>query len=335
MNSRFQLWIEHHIDDVVSKYEKDKQKTEESLERTRIRNDKAKISSLNAKLLEIEEAYKETVKDENDRLDRFLELLRNDRKKPKKAEKEAFKVDTRFYLRIKQEEEKEQRRIEAERRKAEREEKAKERARQKEIDEFNRRTNLEEKARKRRARRRRLLRKKKKAEALEKATEKPKPLEELDGKFYMEKKLPAQQRELLFAKGYKRLKISPYGNSGATFYWVSTRYNESKEHAFFCYLIEAELKKYIKKVDMNVNNGPDIVFEHKGKRYCFDVETGKNRLKHPEALESKFRRYKKQHEVSYILITNKSLKYKYSKYGVVVTRGKLREILSQLFLNAP
>ena len=151
----------------------------------------------------------------------------------------------------------------------------------------------------------------------------------------MENALPAKKQEALFAKGYRRLKISPFGDSGSSFYWVMTRYNESKEHAFFCYLIEAELKNYVKKVEMNVNYGPDIVFEHKGKKYCFDVETGKNIHKHPEALENKFERYKREHEISYILVTDKSLKYTYAKYGTVVTRGKLREILSKLFLNAP
>lgn len=152
---------------------------------------------------------------------------------------------------------------------------------------------------------------------------------------YLEQGFPERKRDALLAKGYKRLKISPYGDSGASYYWVKIRYNESKEHAFFCYLIEAELMKYTKKIEMNVNYGPDVVFEHNGKKYCFDVETGKNLHKHPEALENKFRRYKDTYAISYILITDKSLKYKYSKYGVVVTRGKLREILSQLFLNAP
>jgi len=33
----------------------------------------------------------------------------------------------------------------------------------------------------------------------------------------------------------------------------------------------------------------------------------------------------------YILVTNKKLKYKYTKYGEVVTRGTLRKTIRQFF----
>ena len=282
-------------------------------------------------------AQREQIKEESAGLDKFLELLRDSSKKPTDAEKEAFDVSTNFYRKIQQAEEKERRMLEAHKRQVERERRARERAHQKEIAELNKKTELE-KAEKEKTRKNRLRRKRRKivkvAEAV-KPKAKPDLLKELKGKFYLEKTLPAKQQEALFAKGYNRLKISPYGDSGASYYWVMARYNESKEHAFFCYLIEAELKKYGKKVEMNVNNGPDIVFEHERKKYCFDVETGKNYHRHPEALENKFMRYKKEHEISFILVTKKSMKYKYAKYGTVVTRGKLREILAKLFLNSP
>jgi len=308
------------------------------MEKAQIRKDEAAVLRLNAELLKVAEMQSEIIDEESAKLDKFLELLRDASKTPKAAEKEAFDVDTNFYLKIRQAEERERRRVAYERRKAEREKKAREEARRKEIEESNRTMNRQ-RAKERRARRRLQRKKEKAAEALEKPLEKPqvKPslFEGLDGKFYKENSLPAKKQEALFAKGYRRLKISPFGDSGAAFYWVRTRYNESKEHAFFCYLIEAELQKYTKKIEMNVNYGPDIVFEHKGKKYCFDVETGKNIHKHPEALESKFLRYKKEHEISFILVTDKSLKYTYAKYGTVVTRGKLRETLSKLFLNTP
>jgi len=133
----------------------------------------------------------------------------------------------------------------------------------------------------------------------------------LSNRLYLEKELSQKQRDNLLAKGYRRLKISPFGTSGAAYYWVRTRYNESKEHAFFCYLLEAELKKHIEKVVMNVNSGPDAVVEHKGKKYCFDVETGKSLARQPKFLKRKFDWYRKEFYQSYILVTNKSLKYKH------------------------
>ena len=72
---------------------------------------------------------------------------------------------------------------------------------------------------------------------------------------YLEKGLAAEKKESLLANGYKRLKISPFGKSGAAYYWIKSRYNESKEHAFFCYLIENELKMLGIRPIMNVNNG--------------------------------------------------------------------------------
>ncbi len=337
MNKRFQIWLEHHIDAVVSNYEGDKRKIAEAMEEAKVRNDEVLLVSLNAELLRIEENHKGIIKEESARLDKFLELLSDSSKKPKDAENEAFEVDENFYLKIKEAEEKERKRIEQEKRKRElarkKAEKEKAEARQKEIDDFNKMMD-EKRAAERREHRKKLQVKKQKIEELQNPQVRPN-LTELKGKFYLEKGLSAKQQEALFAKGYKRLKVSPFGDTGAAYYWVRTRYNESKEHAFFCYLIETELKRHNKKVEMNVTYGPDIVFKHKDKEYCFDVETGKNLRKHPETVENKFMRYKKQYSTSFILITDKSLKYKYSRYGTVVTRSKLREILRQLLLNSP
>ncbi len=150
-------------------------------------------------------------------------------------------------------------------------------------------------------------------------------------KFLPEKNLTHEEKEALFAQGYKRLKVSPYGNSGATFYWVRTRYNESKEHAFFCYLIRAELQKYTRDIEMCTNNGPDVVVRHAGKSYCFDVETGKNLVRKPDWIKKKFLRYKNDFHRSYIFVTNKTLKRKYKKMGIVITRSTFRKTFADIF----
>ena len=161
-----------------------------------------------------------------------------------------------------------------------------------------------------------------------------KPVEteyDLSGNLHLNSSLTHRQQEKLYAQGYNVLKISAFGTSGASIYWINTRHNESKEHAFFCYTLEAELKKYVDKVEMNVTNGPDLVVEWKGKRFCFDVETGKSLSRQPEWLEKKFAYYQREYDKSFILVTKRTLKYKYSKYGIVITRGKIKETIRKLF----
>jgi len=158
-----------------------------------------------------------------------------------------------------------------------------------------------------------------------------KPQRQLDRNFYLERKLMHAEREELLARGYKRVKISPYGDSGASYYLVRTRWNEGKEHAFFCYLIESELRKRGKNVELFVNNGPDIVFRHKKKEYCIDVETGTNLARDREKVRRKFEYYAQQYHRSYIFVTRKRLKQKYRKFGIVITRASLRKVLSPIW----
>lgn len=161
---------------------------------------------------------------------------------------------------------------------------------------------------------------------------KKQPKKDLDSGCYLEKDLGSKDLDALLNKRFKRLKISPYGDSGAAYYWVRTRYNEGKEHAFFCYLIESELKKYIKEIKLNVNYGPDLEFEYKKKKYCFDVETGKKLERSKVSVDWKYSKYKREYDKIFILVTRKSLKYKYSRYGTVLTRGKLKETISNIFV---
>jgi len=154
---------------------------------------------------------------------------------------------------------------------------------------------------------------------------------DLSGNLHLSSSLTNRQKEKLYTLGYSVLKISPFGKSGASFYWVKTRHNESKEHAFFCYILYDELKKYTDDIRMNATNGPDLVVAWKGKQFCFDVETGKSLSRQPDWLESKFAYYQREYDRSFILVTKRTLKYKYSKYGDVITRGKIKETLRQLF----
>ena len=81
---------------------------------------------------------------------------------------------------------------------------------------------------------------------------------------------------------------------------------------------------------MNISNGPDVQFNYKGKRYCFDVETGSNLKRNPEYVAKKFSRYRKEFDQCFIFVTKKKLKYAYSKHGKVVTRFILKQTIKNI-----
>jgi len=155
--------------------------------------------------------------------------------------------------------------------------------------------------------------------------------ESLGTNVFLESSLSKVKREELFGKGYKRLKVSSFGVSGSAFYWVYTRHNESKEHAFFSYLIKALLEIYVEDAWLHTTRAPDVVCGYKGKFYCFDVETGSNWARNKEWVKRKFGYYKKRYEKSFIFVTSKKLKFKYSKLGIIMTRATLRKTIADLF----
>jgi len=61
-----------------------------------------------------------------------------------------------------------------------------------------------------------------------------------------------------------------------------------------------------------------------------DVETGTNIARSREKVERKFGYYARDYYRSYIFVTKKKLKYKYSRYGIVITRAKLKKVLKTI-----
>jgi len=137
------------------------------------------------------------------------------------------------------------------------------------------------------------------------------------------------QTGVLLAEGYQRIKISPDGRSGAEYYWVKPRFNEGLEHAFFCYTVEDEVKNFTKEVQLHTSDGPDVVFTINDKRFAIDVETGSNEKRNPIMLRKRFNNYREWYHQFFILVTRKKLKYRYAKYGPVVTRATFRETIKK------
>lgn len=319
--NKFAIWTEYHMDVLLSDLEFEEWELTQKLWKAKTEAQKTKIED---ELKKLKEKHKEIIKEELFKLDYLYEVLANSDYSHKRAENIVYgKLIGNFYLTCGKLQKKYEK-MDREEKRAKKKEEAEERA--------NREALVKTKADEAKTTEGQEEEEEIEEEPMEEPEKPPEVKAQLGGEnLYLEKGLTAIQKELLFAKGFRRVKTSPFGNSGSAYYWVNPRYNESKEHAFFCYIIESELRKYTKEIEMRVTYGPDIIFKHKAKKYCFDVETGKNLTRHPDELEAKFSNYKKWHEISFIFITDKKFKYKYSKFGTVVTRGKLKETIDKLF----
>jgi len=245
------------------------------------------------------ESQKQAIQEECRKLDVFQELLLSG-KDLVAAERNAFKMDGRFYREFEKLKVIWKRQDDTQLRKIEREKKL----------EMNRR-----------AERRAILNAQKVFDSS------GFPEEDI----YEERRLSKQQKDKLLAVDFQRLKISPFGDSGAAWFWVKKRHNESKEHAFFCYFIRRELQKYVEDVRINTTSGPDVTFEYDDSKYSFDIETGSNLKRNPEYVKKKFDWYKKHYDYVYVFVTTKDLKYSYPQFAQVVTRGTLKSTITGIF----
>ena len=244
----------------------------------------------------LSEKQKSVIEAECRKLDAFCEVLCSTTKNHVAAEKTAFKINDDFY---------------------------------KACD--TQKAEWQKEREKALAKRERELAKAQKEEAKRQVAVEKAKVYDMKANLHLEKNLNKAQRDALLSRGYKRIKISPFGNSGAAFYWVQTNWHESKEHAFFVYLIESELKRYVDDVHLDSFGSPDIEFGNKYYKYCFEIETGENLKRNAERMKRRFRELKDEYSEVFVFVTNKKLKYKYSKFGTIVTRGTLRKTIASLF----
>lgn len=156
--------------------------------------------------------------------------------------------------------------------------------------------------------------------------------EELKREYHLDKDVMPQERRKLQEGGYERVKIAPYGDTGASWYLVKKRERESPIHSFFVYLIRDLVKKRLKDdIDLDRWHGADVVFDWNGLAYAFDVETGSIQERNPAYLVQRYVKYRKHYNKVFIFVTNKSLKKVYAQYGVVITRATLKKSIERLF----
>jgi len=112
---------------------------------------------------------------------------------------------------------------------------------------------------------------------------------------------------------------------------VRKRYNESKEHAFFCFLIRDLIRAHDTTAFLNVNKGADIEFFLDNKCYGIDIETGSILGRNPVYLARRYAEYRKWYAQCFIFVTKKKLKGAYAKYGHVLTRATVRKEIEGIF----
>jgi len=167
---------------------------------------------------------------------------------------------------------------------------------------------------------------------IEWAETKRKREEKMQHEYHLDSDLWQQEREKLAANGYEKVKISPYGDTGASWYWVKKRDKESPVHSFFVYLVRDMVEKQLgDKIDLDRWHGADVVFDWNGLAYAIDIETGSILERNPEYLAQRYAKYRKYYNAVYILVTNKALKKNYSKYGTVITRATMKKAVERIF----
>ena len=87
---------------------------------------------------------------------------------------------------------------------------------------------------------------------------------------------------------------------------------------------------------MSTNGPGDVSAMINGKRIAFEIETGENFRNYTkeEHLE-KFDRVKQTFSDFYIVVTDYDKKYKYEKFGKVITRTEIEETINKLTSNSP
>lgn len=169
--------------------------------------------------------------------------------------------------------------------------------------------------------------------------EKKKPIRiSLKKGLYLESDLTEKKRNYLLAHGFIVHKDRLEQTGGSARHILKIRNNESPEHAFLCQKTYELLKKQkaFKKIKMETHAPGDVSAELKGKGIAFEIETGENfRAYNKEEHEEKFDRVRQRFDEFYIIVTDYDKKYKYEKFGNVITRTEIEDTINKLAGNSP
>ena len=116
-----------------------------------------------------------------------------------------------------------------------------------------------------------------------------------------------------------------------SWYLVKVRKPESPEHAFLCWKIYEMAKERFKKVKMNITQPGDVVVKTAKGEVAFEIETGTNFSTYDEEeMTKKFAADKTRFTEFYIVVTDYNVKRRYEKFGRVLSRTEVKEVINGL-----
>jgi hypothetical protein len=131
----------------------------------------------------------------------------------------------------------------------------------------------------------------------------------------------------LISKKYQVIERASITSKKVEKYLVKPRYNESIGHCFLVYDIANYLENKVDNLEIFVANKPDIVFKMNDKKIALEIETGKLLKNNRKQFENKIELLKKNYDTWFIVVTDRNLVTKYSRYGETIDK---RYIVSKL-----
>ena len=148
--------------------------------------------------------------------------------------------------------------------------------------------------------------------------------------FYKRDRLNEHEIKYLIKQGYQEVREKSIISNKYESYILKPRHNESIKHMFFTYNIAEFLEKNGAKVQLFTTKMPDIVFEIKGKKYAFEIETGtvienKNRIKEKISLIKQ-----QNYDGWFFIVTSKHIVKKYKSFGKTIDPRSLKGFLNRI-----
>lgn len=150
---------------------------------------------------------------------------------------------------------------------------------------------------------------------------------------YIDDDLPGKTAAKLLNNGYEYYQTRITSDDPYIFYLVKVRQNESVEHAFLCWYTLSLIRKNKVKAKMNTTRDPDILVEFKGKRICFEIETGKrlNKMSKKE-MKHRFKQKSEDFDNVYLVVSNERVGRRYmSVCNKFITKAELKDLINSLF----
>ena len=151
--------------------------------------------------------------------------------------------------------------------------------------------------------------------------------------YYLVKDLSREQIEVLRKMNYEEAQIEPFKTGVGPKWLVQPHGREGPKHALMMRVVRDEIEKYCDTVILSDSVEPDIVAVHNGKTVAFEIETGSWVEGKKRQMEERFKKHKETYtDGYYIIITNGEYEDNYRPFAPVITKTKIKEVLSGIFV---